>query len=148
MSEEIRTLLARYSDGVCRFDAEQWASTWAIDAVWEMGPMTKTGRDEISTSWQGMLTRLDGVIHAYLNGWADLDKEAGTGTGRWYVIEHFKRPGEDPMTMYGYYDDEYCLENGQWKFARRALNRIYYGPPDMSGDFTGFGFGPIGTIGG
>ena len=139
MSEEIRTLLARYSDAVCRFDAEQWASTWATDAVWEMGPMTKSGRDEISTSWKGMLARLDGVIHAYLNGWADLDEDAGTGTGRWYVIEHFKRPDEDPMTMYGYYDDEYCLENGEWKFARRALNRIYYGPPNMSAAFTGFG---------
>lgn len=139
MSEEIRTLLARYSDAVCRFDADQWAATWATDAVWEMGPMTKTGRDEISTSWQGMLARLDGVIHAYLNGWADLDEEAGTGTGRWYVIEHFKRPDEGPMTMYGFYDDEYCLEDGQWKFARRSLHRIYYGPPDMSGDFTGFG---------
>ncbi|WP_420617718.1 nuclear transport factor 2 family protein [Candidatus Poriferisocius sp.] len=139
MSEEIRTLLARYSDAVCRFDADQWAATWATDAVWEMGPMTKSGRDEIATSWKGMLARLDGVIHAYLNGWVDLDEEAGTGTGRWYVIEHFKRLGEGPMTMYGYYDDEYCQEEGEWKFARRALHRIYYGPPDMSGDFTGFG---------
>ena len=34
MSEEIRTLLARYYDGVCRFDAEQWSSTWATGAVW------------------------------------------------------------------------------------------------------------------
>ena len=139
MSEEIRTLIARYADAVCRFDADQWAATWATDAVWEMGPMTKTGRDEIATSWKGMLARLDGVIHAYLNGWADLDEETGTGTGRWYVIEHFKRPDEDPMTMYGFYDDEYCREDSQWKFARRALHRIYYGPPDMSGDFTGFG---------
>ena len=139
MSEEIRTLLARYADAVCRFDADQWAATWATDAVWEMGPMTRTGRDEIATSWKGMLARLDGVIHAYLNGWADLDEEAGTGTGRWYVIEHFKRPDEGPMTMYGFYDDEYCREEGQWKFARRSLHRIYYGPPDMSGDFTGFG---------
>lgn len=89
-----------------------------------------------------MLARLDGVIHLYLNGWADLDEDTGTGTGRWYVIEHFKRPGEDPMTMYGYYDDEYCREDGQWKFARRSLNRIYYGPPDMSGEFTGFRSGP------
>ena len=137
MSEEIRTLLARYADAVCRFDADQWAATWATDAVWEMGPMTRTGRDEIATSWKGMLARLDGVIHAYLNGWADLDEEAGTG--RWYVIEHFKRPDEGPMTMYGFYDDEYCREEGQWKFARRSLHRIYYGPPDMSGDFTGFG---------
>ena len=136
MSEEIRTL-ARYSDGVCRFDSEQWASTWATDAVWEMGPMTKTGRDEISTSWQGMLARLDGVIHAYLNGWADLDEATGTGTGRWYVIEHFKRPDEDPMTMYGYYDDEYCLEEGQWEVRPAVPQPHLLRPtPDMSGDFT------------
>ena len=146
MSDEIRTLLARYADAVCRFDAEQWAATWAEDAVWEMDPMSKNGRDQISTAWQGMLARLDGVIHSYLNGWADLDEDAGTG--RWYVIEHFKRPDEDPMTMYGFYDDEYCMEDGQWKFARRSLNRIYYGPPDMSGDFTGFDSGPNRTIDG
>lgn len=65
MSDQIQTLLARYADAVCRFDAEQWAATWAEDAVWEMDPMSKTGRDEISAAWQGMLTRLDGVIHAY-----------------------------------------------------------------------------------
>ena len=65
MSDRIQTLLARYADAVCRFDAEQWAATWAEDAVWEMDPMSKTGRDEISAAWQGMLTRLDGVIHAY-----------------------------------------------------------------------------------
>ena len=139
MSDEIRTLLARYADAVCRFDTDQWAATWAEDGVWEMAPMSQTGRDQIATTWHGMLTRLDGVIHSYLSGWADLDEDAGTGTGRWYVIEHFKRPDEDPMTMYGFYDDEYCVENGEWKFARRSLNRIYYGPPDMSGDFTGFG---------
>ena len=139
MSDEIRTLLARYADAVCRFDTDQWAATWAEDGVWEMDPMSQTGRDQIATTWHGMLTRLDGVIHSYLSGWADLDEEAGTGTGRWYVIEHFKRPDEDPMTMYGFYDDKYCLEYGEWKFARRSLNRIYYGPPDMSGTFTGFG---------
>ena len=139
MSDEIRTLLARYADAVCRFDTDQWAATWAEDGVWEMDPMSQTGRDQIAATWHGMLTRLDGVIHSYLSGWADLDEEAGTGTGRWYVIEHFKRPDEDPMTMYGFYDDEYCMENGEWKFARRSLNRIYYGPPDMSGTFTGFG---------
>ena len=138
MSKEIRTLLARYADAVCRFDAEQWAATWAEDAVWKMAPMSKTGRDEISTTWQGMLANLDGVIHACLNGWADLGEDAGTGTGRWYVIEHFKRPGSDPMTLYGHYDDKYCVEDGEWKFARRALNRIYSGPPDMSAPFTGF----------
>lgn len=139
MSDEIRTLLARYADAVCRFDTDQWAGTWAEDGVWEMDPMSQTGRDQIAATWHGMLTRLDGVIHSYLSGWADLDEQAGTGTGRWYVIEHFKRPDEDPMTMYGFYDDEYCMENGEWKFARRSLNRIYYGPPDMSGTFTGFG---------
>lgn len=139
MSEQIQTLLARYADAVCRFDTDQWASTWAQDGVWEMDPMSQTGRDQIAAAWEGMLARLDGVIHSYLSGWADLDEEAGTGTGRWYAIEHFKRPGEDPMTMYGYYDDEYCIENGEWKFARRTLTRIYTGPPDMSGPFTGFG---------
>ena len=139
MSDAIRTLLARYADAVCRFDTDQWAATWAEDGVWEMDPMSQTGRDQIAAAWHGMLTRLDGVIHSYLNGWADLDEDAGTGIGRWYVIEHFKRPDEDPMTMYGFYDDEYCLEDGEWKFARRSLHRIYYGPPDMSGAFTGFG---------
>lgn len=136
-SEPIRRLLAEYADAVCRVDADQWGSTWTEDGVWDMGAMSMEGRDSMVAGWSGIMQRFDGVIHGYTDGWADLDADAGVGTGRWYVTEYLKPQDAPAMAMMGYYDDEYRLVDGSWKFARRTLTSLYRGAPDMSGEFTG-----------
>jgi hypothetical protein len=140
MSEPIRTLLAKYADGVCRRDGDAWGATWAPDGIWDLGGGRKvTGRDEIVPMWLGIMNNFDGVLHQYADGWADLDQDAGTGTGRWYVYETLKPSGGDPMVMIGFYDDEYIKVDGQWHFASRGLTPIYRGSADMAGEYTGFG---------
>ena len=37
--EEIRNLVEKYADAVCRRDEADWASTWAEDAVWDLSSM-------------------------------------------------------------------------------------------------------------
>ena len=37
--EEIRNLVEKYADAVNRVDKEDWASTWAEDAVWDLSSM-------------------------------------------------------------------------------------------------------------
>lgn len=138
MSEEIRTLLAKYADAVNRRDPEQWGATWAQDAVWDMGAVKLEGRDKMVATWVGILGTFDGVVHSYTDGWADLDTANGTGTGRWYVHELIKATDKEPRVMLGYYDDAYVHIDGGWKFASRKLTSIYSGPPDLTGDYSGF----------
>lgn len=135
--ESIRRLLALYADAVCRVDADQWGATWTEDAVWDMGAMSLEGRDDMVAQWSSILAGFDGVIHGYGDGWADLDTEAGTGTGRWYVTEYLKPAGAPARAMLGWYDDEYRMVDGEWKFSKRTLRPLYSGAPDMTGDFLG-----------
>ena len=139
MSEEIRTLLGQYADAVMRHDADQWGATWTTDAVWDMGALKLEGRDKMVETWSGIMQSFDGVVHSYTDGWATLDQAAGTGSGRWYVNEYLKPSDDDARIMMGFYDDEYALVDGAWKFSKRTLTSIYRGGPDFSGEFVGFG---------
>ena len=133
--DAIRDLIHRYADAVCRFDAEQWQATWAPDGVWDLGRTTVEGRDAIGETWVSIMSGIPQVFHTYANGNATLDEAAGTGTGRWYVGEFLHMADESTVAMYGYYDDEYVLVDGQWLFRTRRLTPLYRGPADMSGDF-------------
>ena len=34
---EIRQLVEKYADAVCRRDRDDWASTWSDDSLWNLG---------------------------------------------------------------------------------------------------------------
>jgi hypothetical protein len=70
-----------------------------------------------------------------VNGTATTDDSAGTGTGRWYVHEHWHRANDERGILLAYYDDTYIRVDGQWLFASRELTIQYGGPPDLSGMF-------------
>lgn len=133
--DAIRTLIHRYADAVCRFDPDQWTATWAPDGVWDMGKVKVEGREEIGKTWTGIMSGMPAVVHVYFNGTCELDEPAGTGTGRWYVGEFLRLPDDQTMAMWGYYDDEYTLVDGDWLFATRTLTPLYRGPGDMTGAF-------------
>ena len=72
----------------------------------------------------------------YINGTADLDHAAGTGTGRWYITEFAKARTGRTLFYLGFYDDTYRRSaDDRWRFASRRLERLYQGPPDLSGEF-------------
>lgn len=133
--QEIRDLIHRYADAVCRFDGEQWQSTWAPDGVWDMGRTKVEGRETIGETWTSIMSGIPQVFHVYYNGTAELDEAAGTGTGRWYVGEFLHMPDGSTVAMYGFYDDEYVHVDGEWLFHTRLLTPLYRGAADMSGDF-------------
>ena len=50
--EEIRNLVEKYADAVCRRDEADWASTWAEDAVWDLSSMPPVkGKKDIVALW-------------------------------------------------------------------------------------------------
>lgn len=133
---DIAELVHRYADAVVHRNEAQWAATWAPDAVWELGGGHRVeGREAIVGLWNGAMDGFAAVIQNVVNGTADLDDAAGTGSGRWYVIEHWRRTDASAGILLAHYDDNYLLTGEGWRFASRELTIHYMGPPDLSGTF-------------
>lgn len=134
--DAIQDLVHRYADAVVRRDADQWAATWAVDAVWELGKGRRVeGREAILGLWNSAMDGFKAVVQNVVNGTADLDEAAGTGRGRWYIHEHWHRASDERGILLAYYDDTYTRVDGAWQFASRELVVQYGGAPDLSGDF-------------
>lgn len=134
--DAIEDLVHSYADAVVRRDPEQWSSTWASDAVWELGKGRRVeGREEILTLWNSAMDGFKAVVQNVVNGTAELDDSAGTGTGRWYIIEHWNRADDSRGILLAYYDDTYIRVDDRWLFASRELVVQYAGPPDLSAPF-------------
>lgn len=132
----IEDLVHRYADAVVRRDEAQWASTWAQDAVWELGQGRRVeGRDNIVALWNAAMNGFAAVIQNVVNGTASLDDDAATGSGRWYIIEHWQRADDSRGILLAYYDDSYVRVDDHWLFAGRELTIQYRGPADLSAPF-------------
>ena len=134
--DAIVELVHKYADGVVYRDPEQWSSTWAPDAVWVLGPGREVvGRDAILALWTQAIGTFDAVVQNVVNQSVVLDEDAGTGSGRCYIMEHFLRADGNPGILLAHYDDTYVRINGEWLFSSRRLHSKYQGPPDLSAPF-------------
>ena len=134
--DPIADLVHRYADAVVCGDATQWANTWADDGVWDLGQHGPThGRVAILEVWRAAMDAFESVVQTVLNGTYEVDEDAGTGSGRWYVQEHWRRVDESVGFMLARYDDTYVRIDGEWRFASRVLVILYVGAPDLSGTF-------------
>jgi ketosteroid isomerase-like protein len=132
----IRSLNARYIDAVNRYHPEDWAATWATDATWNLMGMDVVSRKAIAELWAGAMSSFEFAIMMLNSGTVDIDGD--TASGRWYLTEHTKPKEGDPALVLGVYDDRYCKEDGEWRFAERRYNVIYQGPADYSGTFNAY----------
>lgn len=138
--DQIEDLVHRYSDAVVHRDADQWADTWAPGAVWDLGDgRCVEGRDAIVELWRRAWDRYAVVVQTVLHGTVDLDTEAGTGSGRWYIQEAARRHDGERALILAHYDDAYGRVDGGWKFTLRRLSIHYRGPADLSGTFATHG---------
>lgn len=134
--DPIAELVHLYADAVVHRNAEQWGSTWAPDAHWDLGQHGAVkGRDAIVDFWDQAMGQFEAVIQIVLNGTYELDETAGTGTGRWYIQELFRRVAGESGMLVAHYDDRYRRVDGRWCFAGRDLVPHYGGPPDLSARF-------------
>lgn len=134
--DQIAALVHRYADAVVRRDPDQWSSTWAADATWELGRGRRVeGRDAILALWNSAMDGFRAVVQNVVNGDVDLDEAGGTGSGRWYIIEHWHRADDSRGILLAHYDDRYVRVDGAWLFTSRELTVHYGGPPDLSGTF-------------
>jgi SnoaL-like domain len=134
--EQIEELIHYYADAVCTRNGDQWGATWAEKARWVLGPGREVeGRDAIVDLWHKAMGTFSSVVQNVLNGAVDIDEDAGTASGRWYIMEHMKRSTGEPGMLLAYYDDTYVRVGNRWVFASRELVRQYAGPTDLSGEF-------------
>ena len=134
--DSIEDLVQTYADAVVNRNAEQWSSTWAADANWELGKGRRVeGREAILDLWNSAMDGFKAVVQNVVNGTADLDDAAGTGTGRWYIQEHWCRSDDSRGILLAYYDDTYIRVDDEWLFASRELVVQYGGASDLSGPF-------------
>ncbi|MEM9517221.1 MAG: nuclear transport factor 2 family protein [Actinomycetota bacterium] len=131
----IDDLVHRYADAVVHRDEAAWAGTWAPDASWDLAGTEVTGQAAIVDMWNAAMDGFAAVVQNVMNGTYELDDEAGTGTGRWYVIEHWARADGGRGMLLAHYDDRYIRVDHHWRFGARRLVMHYAGPPDLSAPF-------------
>ncbi|MGH0032444.1 MAG: nuclear transport factor 2 family protein [Myxococcota bacterium] len=135
----IRALIERYADAVNRRDDADWAALWTGDGVWEVFGTAIEGRDAVVAAWSGAMQTFSFVFHVVHSAVIDV---AGEGArGRWTVSEQLVDAAGKPGILLALYHDEYRREAGVWKIARRRLEPLYQGPPDLSGPLPGAGGG-------
>jgi hypothetical protein len=133
--QQIIDLVHRYSDAVTRYDEVEWTKTWAVDASWDLGKgRAFSGRDAMVEFWHRAMSGLKLVIQMVHNGTVSI-AGADSATGRWYVSEHLERTSGERGILLAWYDDTYVRVDGEWRFARRALTRLYAGAADLTSEF-------------
>lgn len=124
----IRELLDTYADAVCRVDAEQWGSTWAEDAVWELPDYPQLGkiigRAQIVEMWKGAMTQYPGIVFVATVG--AINVKGNEATARSYTSEVYndKATGVTKRDR-GRYEDALVKRNGQWLFKSRVFRNIH-----------------------
>lgn len=133
---EIAMLVHRYADAVVHRNGEQWSSTWAEDAVWDLGGgRLVEGLEAIKKLWYGAMGGFEATIQTVLNGGVEIDPSGDTASGRWYIQEQIVRSNGDRAILMAHYDDNYVQTADGWKFSRRFLQPHYQGPHDLSSEF-------------
>ncbi|GAB2485700.1 nuclear transport factor 2 family protein [Jatrophihabitans fulvus] len=126
---EIRALLARYADAVCRRDEVAWAATWAADGVWDLGGGRVThGRHAAVELWRTSIGKYPWVAQVPASGFVELVE--GVPHGTWYVLELNRRADGTGVMHLGHYRDTYVRTDDGWRFASRRFHMIYRGAID------------------
>ena len=68
------------------------------------------GREAIVDFWHRAMGGFEAVVQMVLNGTYELDDGAGTGSGRWYIQESYRRVGGEPGILLAHYDDRYRFD--------------------------------------
>ncbi len=122
----IRELMDTYSDAVNRIDAEDWAATWAEDAVWSLPDYPEIGeiqgRAAIKTAWVEAMKGYPGIVFVTTPGAITID--GSRATGRSYTSEVYDHDGNTKRDR-GRYEDAFVKIDGQWLVSRRSFRNTH-----------------------
>jgi uncharacterized protein (TIGR02246 family) len=123
---EIRELLHAYGRAIDTRDFDGFAQLWTVDAAYlggaNSGPLT--GGPAIASFMEGVFADNPSGLgepnaHVFFNEFIDVEGDRATGTSMGaFVTTAATGP---VISIIAHYDDEYVLEDGRWKFARRVV---------------------------
>lgn len=140
--ETIKQLRIQYSHFFDGQRTDELADLFTDDAVCEFGPNYGgdwVGKDQIRANFAQYAQAEGpefGVLHAVTNPLIRL-VDGETAHGRWYLLDLRTTEGvENPLILFGVYDDLYKKVDGQWLIHRTRIDflwptREYYGPRDV-----------------
>ncbi len=131
----IRELCERYVDAVNRRDAADWGATWAADAVWDLGRGPVCGRENIIATWEAAMAGFPHVIMWVHSGVVE-SVDGDQASARWYHQEVLDIKDGSRMVGMGVYRDKLVRIDGEWRFSERRYDLLYFGAPDLSGNFS------------
>lgn len=133
--EEIKRLRFMYSHCLDGGDLDGLVNLFSDDAVCEFGENyggTWVGIEEIRKNYAPFCSEAFkpfSLMHAVTNPWIRIEGD-DTASGRWYLLDLNLLPGrENPLQLFGIYDDVYRKVDGAWKIARTRID-FYW--PDRS----------------
>ncbi|MEM6909920.1 MAG: nuclear transport factor 2 family protein [Pseudomonadota bacterium] len=118
----IHELNGIYADGVVRFDAETWGSTWAEHAHWNLMGHTVDGRNGIVAFWQQAMSGLDAV--SFINVPCMIEVSEDTATARIQTQEILKAKDGSTRHVGGLYEDELAKIKGHWRYTKRVFKIV------------------------
>lgn len=130
----IRALADMFSDAANRKDGELFASLWAPQGEWIIGPPINkrfAGRDNMAPSVTAMLDLWDFFVQMTTSGIVHV--QGDKAHARFYVNEVARakdRQGNYNLSMY---DDELIKIEGAWYFLKREYKTIYQESPSYTG---------------
>jgi hypothetical protein len=137
--KQIRYLYSHYYDGN---RLEDLVDLFTDDAICEFGPNFGgdwVGKEQIRERYHEFLygsgRAVHSQMHAVTNPWIRL-LDNDKALGRWYQLNlNVSEGAENPLTLFGIYDDVYKKVDGEWKIHRTRIDflwpkREFYGLRD------------------
>lgn len=126
--EAIRTLAARYGYVIDNRDMDGIALLFTRDGVFRSrdGVMAARGRDAVLQQFRGRFDALGLSLHWTHDHVITLDPEDRDRATGWLSSHAELMRNGRPMVTALRYEDVYRREDGEWRFADRALSFWYY----------------------
>src|SRR4030043_471439 len=124
--EAIRKLKARYWLCIDKKLWNQWGDCFTEDAVMAVPPVTDwQGKKEIVKNLSEYLEAMS-LITVHQGHHADIEiTSETTAKATWAMYDNLQDMKSMTMEGYGFYEDEFVKENGQWKIKSVKLTRIF-----------------------
>lgn len=128
-AEQVRSLKARYCD-LCDqgYPADELTELFTANGTWdgrEMGVFE--GREAIHGFFTNMPNVMSFAIHHVTNASVEVSNDAGSATGRWYLLQTATlKQTNEAVWLAARYDDQLVFEEGRWLFQRINLRSQFY----------------------
>ncbi len=130
--EEIKRLRVMYSHYLDGGDLEGLVGLFCEDAVCEFGENYGgdwVGRETIRQNYASYtsddIAPFSFFMHAVTNPWIELTGPE-SANGRWYLLDlNLLAGNENPLNLFGIYDDVYRKVDGQWLIWRTRIEFLW-----------------------